>query len=590
MVRRIPDELIEEIRSANDIVDVIAERIPIKKAGRNYKALCPFHQEKTPSFNINPERQIYHCFGCGAGGNVFKFLMEYERIGFLDAVRELADRAGIALPKLESRWSAGGSDDPIYATNALALEYYKETFSSGRGAPARRYWRERGLSDEVADEFGIGYAPPGWDGLIAAARASGVEPEALAEAGLVVRREDGGYYDRFRDRLIFPLVLAGGRVVGFGGRALGDQDPKYLNSPETRVYHKGRYLYGLAQARHALRLGREAILVEGYMDLLALCQAGFRNVVASAGTALTPEQAGVVARYADKVFVAYDGDAAGIAAASRAAEVLVVLGLKVRVVRFPDGADPDSFVRERGVEALREALASGSDFIDFLVSTVPTEAPEEREAVARRLIATVALIEDPLKADLMLEKISQALSIRRSAVTRAYAAKREEIKTPSGRRGGGEREPDLPIEDASSAAQKGLLAYLLAGGETARRIWDALDVTDFTDPVIRSVIERITVRGEPGRPVDVAGLVDEIEVPEAVRLLTELSVAPPSDEDGAAACDDYIRTVKRSRVEAEIKAVERAIETAELTNRDDELLSLAAKRQELARRLTELSG
>jgi DNA primase len=249
LARRIPPELIDEIRTANDIVEVVSERMSIKKAGRNYKGLCPFHQEKTPSFNVSPERQIYHCFGCGAGGNVITFLIEYEKMGFLDAVDELARRAGISLKDRVGGAVREAEDDPIYRLNDMARRYFRRCFSEEPGAAAREYCRERGLGDDIVDAFEIGYAPPGWDGLIAAARAEKMQAEALEEAGLVVRRKDGGHYDRFRDRLIFPLLVRGGRVVGFGGRAFGDQEPKYLNSPETRVYRKSRFLYGLTEAR-----------------------------------------------------------------------------------------------------------------------------------------------------------------------------------------------------------------------------------------------------------------------------------------------------------------------------------------------------
>jgi DNA primase len=591
MAGRIPDELIDEIRSANDIVEIISERIPTKRAGRNYKALCPFHQEKTPSFNVNPERQIYHCFGCGAGGNVITFLMEYEKIGFLDAIRELADRAGIRLPK--SRRGAGDdSDDPIYGSVDAAVRFYRRCFDGERGAQAKSYWHERDLSDETAATFLIGYAPPGWDALIRAAQGQGITPAALEEAGLAIRRDGGGHYDRFRDRLVFPLLVSTERAVGFGGRALGDQEPKYLNSPETRVYHKGRYLYGLAQARPAMRAEREAILVEGYMDLLSLYQAGFRNVVASAGTALTRDQARVIARYADKVFVAYDGDAAGTAAATRAAELLVGLGLKVRVAGFPDGSDPDAFLRDEGTDALREQLEGSLDFIDFLVDTTPTETPDEREAAARRLIEIVARIEDPLKADLMLEKVAEALSLRKAAVARAHAALREKSRGRGrGRAAPAARASGAPIvEGAVAAAEKGLLALLLAGGAGAATVRREVEPGDFEDPIVRSIVEAIYEEREPGEDVDAAGLLDRIAGEEQAALLTELSVFPGNTDDGEVLCGDYIRTLRRSRIEVRIRELECAIEAAEMANGDDELLALVAERQELARQLSELTA
>ena len=591
LVRRIPEQLIEDIKAANDIVDVISERIRTKKAGRNYKAVCPFHDEKTPSFNINPERQIYHCFGCGVGGNVITFLMEYEKIGFLDAVRELAQRAGISIPKGDGR--AGAAEDPVYAANAMALRYFRECLAGPEGDAARAYWQGRGISDEMTEMFQIGCAKPGWDGLLKRAQKEGVPPSVLEEAGLVIERDKGGYYDRFRDRLVFPLLWTGGRVVGFGGRALDDSEPKYLNSPETRVYHKGHYLYGLAQARPALRASREAILVEGYMDTLSLYEAGFHNVVASAGTALTIEQARILSRYADRVFVAYDGDSAGIAAATKAAELLVRLGVKVRIAGFPDGADPDSFVRQSGADAMKEELSQARDFIDFLLAVSPPATAEDREKAARELLETVASIEDPIKADLMLEKIARSLSIDRGALTRALEARKASAsRRPAARadRAQGRRaEAERVVGAAELAAQKGLLGLLLGGGDEAARVRGELGSSDFTDPLMRGLAERLM--GEQGAgAVDVGALLDQLPSPEEASVVTEISVAPSDDDNGGRACDDYIRTIRRSAIETEIEAVDREIETAEMTGDEEKLLARVHARQELARRLRELSA
>lgn len=586
MARRIPDEVIEEIRSANDIVEVISERIQVKRAGMSYRALCPFHQEKSPSFNINPERQIYHCFGCGAGGNVITFLMEHDKLSFLDAVRELADRAGIRLPS--SGAAAGTSDeDPVYAANAAALSFFRKMLNSEAGVAALDYLRNRGLSDETIESFRVGYAPAGWDGLLKAAEKAGIRPRMLEEAGLVIARESGGHYDRFRDRVIFPLMASAERAVGFGGRAMGDAEPKYLNSPETRVYHKGRYLYGLREARQAMRGSREIILVEGYMDLLSLHQSGFRNTVASSGTALTREQAKTISRYADKVFVAYDGDAAGIAAASRAAEELMRFGLKIRVTSFPGGADPDSFLRKNGPEALRDRLVEALDFIDFLVAQSPADTAESREAAARRLVSMVARVEDPIVADLMLEKVADALSLRRASVMRAHAALKEsnhEKARPAP--AGGGRDDAPVIEEAELKAQKGLLSLVVCGGAPADRIREAVTPEDFTDPVARAAAQLVWGVGE----VDVASLLSSVDDRETTGLLSELAVLTPPESDCLRLCDDYIRTIERSRIKAGIRSIDRAIETAEMSRSDEDLLSLAAERQDLARRLRELAA
>lgn len=591
LARGIPNELIEEIRAASDIVDVISERIQVRRAGRNYKALCPFHQEKTPSFNINPQRQIYHCFGCGAGGDVISFLMEYDKLGFLEAVRELADRAGIALPSKSGRERP---DDPALSANVLARDYYRSCLTSAEGESARRYCAGRGLGDEVLEEFQVGYAPPGWDGLIKAAAARGVSVGVLEQAGLIIERDAGGHYDRFRDRLMFPLLMPGGAVLGFGGRAFGEQQPKYLNSPETRVYHKSRYLYGLAQTRQAIRSGREAILVEGYMDVLSVCQGGFRNVVASAGTALTPEQAGQLARYCDKVFVAYDGDDAGRAAATRAAEVLVELGLKVRVALFPEDSDPDSYLRDRGPEAFASRLEESLDFIDFFVATNPAGDAESREAAARSLVETIARIRDPIKADLMIEKVSAALGVGRAALTRACEARRADgasrRRAPRGAAAAERRASSArALRTAVEVAERGLLGALVAGGPAARRVRAAIEPRDFAAAECRALAEMIYGIPDEESAVDVATLLAETTDQAVARLLTEVAVSEVTSADSGRLCDDYIRTLQRAGIEAEIRAVERAIESAEIAGDESELLARVARRQELARRLIDLA-
>lgn len=593
MAQRIPAELIDEIRAANDIVEVISERVAVKKAGRNFKGLCPFHSEKTPSFNINPQRQIYHCFGCGAGGNVISFLMEFEKIGFIEAIKELAARAGIALPE------RAGSDwreekyDPVYKANAFAWRHFRECYLSDAGRPAREYCAQRGLGEEVTETFKIGHATQGWDGLLKAAMREGVPEAALENAGLAIRRESGaGLYDRFRERLMFPLSVSGGRVAGFGGRALGEQEPKYLNTPETCVYHKGRYLYGLAEARLSIRTSREAILVEGYMDLLSLYQAGFHNAVASSGTALTDDQARLLGRFVDKVFVAYDGDAAGIAAAIRAAKTFVRSGVKVRVADFPGEQDPDSYLNTQGAAAVKERLEEARDFIDFFVHVKAPKTPDEREQAVKELLASVTAIDDPVKADLMLEKISDVLSIGRGALTRAYEAGRADVVERGGRRAAGAaaRPTGAGVETAAARAEKGLLALLLSGGPTAGRIRQAIVADDFADPALRALATELLGVLPDDEPIDVAALAGRVDDVEARRLLTEISFDCDTAENGDRLRCDYVRTIRRCQIQVAIRALESAIESAEMTDDEEALFSLIARRQELAGRLQELSA
>ncbi len=363
---RIPEETIEAIRAAIDIVEVVGEYVPLRRRGANWFGLCPFHEEKTPSFSVNPHLGIFKCFGCGRGGDVFAFIQQIEHVSFVEAVRMLAERAGIPLPDGEEE-----ADDPrpalYHALRFAARFYFEQLTQSEAGQVARAYLKQRGIHPEAVRRFGLGYAPNAWDALLKAATEAGIRSEVLEQAGLVLpRKERGGYYDRFRHRLMFPIFSHTGRVVGFGGRLLepDPEQPKYINTPETPVYHKGRILYGLYQARQALRTQEEAILVEGYTDVIALHQAGIEHVVATSGTALTPDQARLLARYVRRVVLLFDADAAGQQAALRSIELFLERGDVIARERALHRVDVvEGNLDERlglvGEEDLGEAVVAG---------------------------------------------------------------------------------------------------------------------------------------------------------------------------------------------------------------------------------------
>ncbi|MEQ6342488.1 MAG: DNA primase [Gammaproteobacteria bacterium] len=352
MAGRIPQQFIDELMARVDIVDVIDSRVPLRKAGSNYTARCPFHDEKTPSFTVSPEKQFYHCFGCGAHGTAIGFLMEYERMDFVEAVQDLAARAGMQVPQTapDSAVVAKGKD--LYELLVQASVFYRRQLREhSQARRATDYLKGRGLSGEIVAEFDIGFAPPGWDNLLRAQGGNPASQARLAEAGLLIEKEGGGYYDRFRDRIMFPIRDARGRVIGFGGRVLGDDTPKYLNSPETPVFHKGRELYGLYEARKASRQLDRLLVVEGYMDVVALAQFGVRNAVATLGTAITREHLERIFRVVPEVIFCFDGDRAGRDAAWRAVQNALPLMSDGRTARFmflPEGEDPDTLVRKEG--------------------------------------------------------------------------------------------------------------------------------------------------------------------------------------------------------------------------------------------------
>lgn len=353
MKHPIPDEILDEIRRLCNIVNIIGEYISLEKRGKNYLGLCPFHSEKTPSFSVSEEKQLYYCFGCGAAGNVFGFVMKMEGLTFPEAVRFLARRVGVHIPSPERLLRQEKSlEEKLIAASELAARFFCYNLDKTEsGKKAKEYLRKRGITADTSEFFKLGYAPRGWDNFLKAAQREGFPPEVLLKAGLVSSREGGGYYDRFRDRLMFPICNHTGRVVGFGGRALpwGDKDsPKYLNSPETPVFNKSSMLYGFHLARSYIRSAQSAIIVEGYTDVIAAYQAGFKNVVASLGTSLTDSQGKLLRSQAKEILIAYDADAAGRSATWRGFNLLQDLGCAVKVVELPADSDPDSFIRQNG--------------------------------------------------------------------------------------------------------------------------------------------------------------------------------------------------------------------------------------------------
>jgi DNA primase len=423
----IPDHVIEEIRDRVEILEVVGEVVQLKKRGRNWVGLCPFHTEKTPSFTVTPEKQMYYCFGCQAGGNVFTFLMEHERIEFPDAVRTLGQRVGVEVPEREAA-EAADPHAPIHFANRLAAEFYqRHLLDSEDAAAAREYLRSRGVGTEVQEAFLLGWAPESWDALVGEANRQGVSPEALQGAGLVGRSEKtGGLFDRFRGRVMFPLRAVGGKVVGFSGRRLDAEEPKYLNTADTPVFSKGRMLFNLDMARAAIRRAGAVVVVEGNFDVVALSGAGFRNVVAPLGTAFTEEQSRILKRYTSTAYLAYDGDAAGQRSSFKAGDLLLAAGLAVRVVSLPKGKDPASLVHQGGAAAFHEQLARSEDVIDAKLRIVRekvdlSDVPKKRRAI-KRLLESVGRIADPVTRELYTEKIANGLDIPREALRVPAAA------------------------------------------------------------------------------------------------------------------------------------------------------------------------
>lgn len=412
---RIADEKIDNIRERTDIVEVVSSYLPLKRSGVNHQGLCPFHQEKSPSFNVNSARQIFHCFGCGVGGNVFSFLMRMEGLSFPDAVRRLGEKVGVeveeeAVSPEEVR--RRDERERILRINEVAGEFYQQLLlTDEEGAPGRRYLRQRGYESETVRTFQMGFAPGGWESLAKHLAGKSFSSEDSQKAGLVrPGKQDRGDYDLFRNRLLFPIHDLQGRMVAFGGRVLDDSLPKYINSPETPVYHKGQTLYGLYQARDAMRHNGEALVVEGYFDVLALHRAGFAGAVATCGTALTADHARLLKRYADKILLIFDEDAAGRQATFRAMDALLPVGLSVSVVSMPVGEDPDSLLKEKGEEGFRLCLDAARPVMEVFIEDqlrVNDESVEGRARAAEQVLERIKRLPGDLERSLYMKRLAE---------------------------------------------------------------------------------------------------------------------------------------------------------------------------------------
>lgn len=455
MTQFIPDEKISEIRSAADIVEIVSEAVVLKKTGRNFVGLCPFHAEKTPSFSVNPEKQIFYCFGCATGGNVFSFLMKHQGVTFPEAVKALAQRYGIELPTREmtpAQRRRLSEREALLGLNRKTMGFYSGVLKHPTaGKKARAYLAKRGFQQAVVDQFELGYAPVDWDSLIRHFRAAGDRLRLMEKAGLVIARKKGsGCYDRFRDRIIFPIQNAARQVVGFGGRVLDDGLPKYLNSPETPVYTKRRSLYGIAQAKAHCRKTETVFVVEGYFDLLALHQHGIQNAVATLGTALTPEHVRVLRGCIGengKVVLVYDSDAAGIKAARRSIGVFEQGYADARICVLPPGHDPDSFIFEFGAQAFEQAAAKALGIMPFLIDAAVERhglTVDGKVQIIAELTDSIAAIQDPTARSLYVKSLAERIQVDESAILERIRGRMR------GKAGGGPR----PVQGAAAVARE----------------------------------------------------------------------------------------------------------------------------------------
>ncbi len=553
-----PEELIEEVRTKNDIVDVISGYVRIQKKGSNYFGLCPFHNEKSPSFSVSQSKQIFYCFGCGAGGNVITFLMEYENATFQEAVKILADRAGINLPEMEYNEEARQKESRrarLLEINKEAARYYYYMLRDSRGRTGYQYLSGRSLTDETMKKFGLGFADGSSSDLTAYLRARGYPDELLQESGLLAFDEKRGVHDKFWNRVMFPIQDGNHRVIGFGGRVMGDAKPKYLNSPETMIFDKSRNLYGLNFARTS-RKGN-IILCEGYMDVIAMHQAGFTQAVASLGTAFTTGQASLLRRYTEDVLLAYDSDGAGVNAAMRAIGILKESGLRGRVIDMKPYKDPDEFMKNLGAEAFEERISQAQNSFFFELSILERdyqmEDPESRTNFHREIAKKLCGFEEEVERENYIEAVAQKYHIGFDNLRRlvsGYAA-RTGLVQPAVRPKSTVARKNTPEENAKRS-QRLLLTWITEEPALYPKISPYIAAADFTEPLYKEVADRLFTDLEKGiyQPAAIISAFEDEQEQRAVAEIfnTQLpEITTPKEREKAF--HDIIYAVKKNSFE-----------------------------------------
>ncbi len=586
----IPEELLDRIRGSQDIVEIISRHISLKKSGQNYVGLCPFHSEKTPSFIVSPAKQLFHCFGCGTGGNVITFLMKYEKMPFLDTVKKLAADAGIKISKAGEDYS--GKDDRkrrFFEANELAGEYYHYNLvESKEGAVARAYLSKRGIDSEIIDRFKIGYSLNSWDGAYQYLGKKGISAEVIAEAGIIVRRGKGdGYYDRFRGRIMLPIFDAHKMLLGFGGRVLDDATPKYLNSPETPLFSKRHLLYGLDLAQNYIRESGCAIIVEGYMDVIVAHQAGIQNVVGTLGTALTSHHLRILGRLTNEVILTFDSDNAGINAARRSVELFLNGEIKARVSLLPAGEDPDSYIRRAGQASFTGLLKDARGLIEFEIDRILEKRPQidqghsidSRVRVADECLALIRKVNNRVEQDYYLKKVAKELRTSED-VLRSELARKGKMKGRSADPVRNDRtEEDRRPKDKPGVEEVVLLLILkdLNLRKIARGV---LTDEDFTDSRLR----------EAGRCIlntekELHDIINDFACGDVVKdTVSRLGVYDLHIDSPEKTLIDCAKVLQRNRLEGELKRLEREISTAESSGMLDRIRGLQVEMQQIHQR------
>lgn len=581
----ISEDVINQIRDRTDIVEVVGQHVSLTRTGQNLKGLCPFHQEKSPSFTVSPSRQIFHCFGCGVGGNVFTFLTRITGASFPETVRELGRKVGIEVEEATSQAGPQAVQAVrIEQLNKAAADWFRQNLSDDQlGAEAREYLSSRGMLPSTIEQFGIGVAPNEWDGLIKSLGKQGFMQIDLASAGLIIARENGsGFYDRFRARVMFTITDLRKRVVGFGGRVLGEGTPKYLNSPDTPLFRKGQTLFALDVAREAVTRTKTVIVVEGYFDAIALHQAGLIHTVATLGTALTLEHIQVLRRFASNVILLFDPDAAGVRAALRSLDLFVNSGLGVKVVSLPVGEDPDTYVRKEGAEAfdrLEERAPSLLDFaLEHSLKTAEASTIEGRIRSVDEILRILQKSEHPIEREERIRLVAERLGINQQRLIERYPL----LIQKEGQRATGRMPEAQAVLPAKGAPEERDLLYLLLHGQLTPPDVRRLRPDTFSIPACRIIVEKALAHLEQDGRIGLRRLLDTIvNDPDCGALATELSMREEHFDDPRAHIQGCLNTLDRKCAETVLRDLIAQLKAAEREGRTEDAQALNARVNEV---------
>lgn len=596
MPKLFPEAVINEVLDRCNIVELISSYVPLKRAGRNYRTTCPFHPEKTPSFIVSSDKQIFHCFGCGIGGNALTFIMQYEKVAFREALEILAQKNGVTLPVPEATDFQRAKEDfrkNLYDLYEKASEYYQQNLMvSPEAAEARNILKNRGISKEAAQRFRLGFAKNEWDALIQHLKSKNNSLSLIEKSGLIVAKENGGYYDRFRNRIIFPIADAKDRIVGFGARVLDNSLPKYINSPETPIYVKGKNLFGLSLAKEHLRTKDQAIVVEGYLDMIIPFEAGIPNIVASLGTALTPEQIRLIKRFTTRVVMLYDADLAGELATLRACELLIKEDMDVRIAALPQGHDPDSFVRQNGRESFLKIIGEAKPLFDhklqYLVSKFDATTTTGKDRIVRDIIPTIKKFPNATTRAEYVKIAAESLHVDEKALF-------EDLNRFS------DRDP-FETEETSVAVshfkltqipitERMLVKLMLEEIHLVQELKDKIEPSDFMEEKLRKIVQFVFNFFTQGKECKPSLLMNYLDDDEAINIISELATMEihncPNKE---RLVDDCVKRLKRDKIAYRCHELHRQIEAAQAGGNHTQLEKLIFEYNRLLKQRSALHG